>query len=180
MCMYLCMLHTVDESTCLNAALFLFMVYTYAVHYMHIYVWVTEASHPCCMCMTCHAHTPSHPTGLMRLKRVLCIGCLTSKPKVNLWPKELWFSFYSCTCTGTWIAPAILISLQSCVLHIPCAPSHTWINQEPQMSYMYMYMYMYTSTLDNIMSCPYFTRYIYAFEWLSLSIVILDLGIILP
>ena len=45
------------------------------LHTVHVYVL---CMHLCCMCMTCDAHTPGHPStaneAWYRLKCVLCIG----------------------------------------------------------------------------------------------------------
>ena len=49
----------------------------------------------------CDTHNPSRPAQLMRpgigRKASCTLGdCLTSRPKGCSWPRELWFSIYSC------------------------------------------------------------------------------------
>ena len=59
-------------------------------------MWIPNLAATC----TC----TGHPSELMRPdigRNASCAldDCLTSRPKGRLWPRELWFSIYSCTCT---------------------------------------------------------------------------------
>ena len=50
------------------------------ISYQAVWLWRLKASHLCCTCMTCNAHTPSHPSTADEAwywpKCVLCIGWL--------------------------------------------------------------------------------------------------------